>query len=66
METNFTRDDLTAQLAAGDLRAGYFATQCNAHIIDAADLVAFDPKLQSLRNVNDQAAYEMALRELSR
>ena len=61
-----TRDDLTAQLAAGDLRAGYFAMQCNAHIIDEVDLVAFDPKLQSLCNVNDQAAYEMALRELSR
>lgn len=59
-----TRDILSELLSRRELRAGHFARQCQAHVIQAVDLTDVDPELRSLRNVNDQAAYEQALRDL--
>lgn len=60
-----TRDILARQLAAGNFRAGHFAKECQTHVIEAANLIDVDRTLASLQNVNDQEAYEQALRELS-
>ena len=55
---------LSELLDRDELRAGHFAHQCQALGINATDLTDVDPELRSLQNVNDQAAYDQALRAL--
>ncbi len=59
-----TRQTLSELLSRRELSARNFAHQCQARVIPAADLIDVDPELRSLRNVNDQTAYEQALRDL--
>ncbi|MCH7591718.1 MAG: molybdenum cofactor guanylyltransferase [Planctomycetes bacterium] len=59
-----TRQTLSELLNRRELRAGHFARQCQARVIPAADLTDVDPELRSLRNVNDQTAYEQVIRDL--
>ena len=60
-----TRTVLADLLDQGDLRAGHFAKECHACDINEDDLADIDPGLRALQNVNDQAAYEQALRDAS-
>lgn len=53
-------------LDKGVLRARLFAKECHSGVITEDDLADIDPDLRSLQNVNDQAAYEKALLDLSK
>jgi molybdopterin-guanine dinucleotide biosynthesis protein A len=49
-------------LAAGRLGLTQFVGQCDARLVDEAELRVVDPELRSLCNVNTPAEYEAALR----
>ncbi len=59
-----TASVLDDTIARGNLRAHDFVESCSARIVSARELADVDPELDSLRNVNDPAAYEDVLRAL--
>ena len=59
-----TRRVLSAQIALGEFGVTRFAERCGAHVVGPDAMRDIDPKLDSLRNVNDRATYEAVLREL--
>ncbi len=61
-----TRTLLAQMLAAGELRARDFVARCGAYIVPSAELLAADPKLDSLKNVNDRATYEGLIGEIEK
>jgi molybdenum cofactor guanylyltransferase len=48
-------------LAEGRLKAQLLLQECDAHLIDVADLRPVDPTLESLKNVNSLDDYKQAL-----
>ncbi len=59
-----TATALNDMIAQGNLRAHDFVESCSARIVSAVEFADVDPQLDSLRNVNDPAAYEDVLRSL--
>jgi molybdopterin-guanine dinucleotide biosynthesis protein A len=45
----------------GELRARDFVKQCGARLVPGDEFRGVDPRLESLRNVNDRKSYESAL-----
>ncbi len=56
---------LQEMLVQADLRAHDFARRCGARIVPAHRFQDIDPKLDSLRNVNDPDEYDLVLRALN-
>jgi len=56
------RSVLAEQLTNDDMRVQEFARVCGARFVAVDELREADPSLDSLRNVNDQRAYEAACR----
>lgn len=59
-----TRTILADMLKQSGFRAQDFVERCSACLVPVADFADADPKLDSLRNVNDPETYERAIREL--
>lgn len=59
-----TRNILTELLTQEDLRVRNFVVRCGANTIPASELEDVDPKLDSLRNVNDPDTYDQIVRSL--